>query len=116
MINTALGLCSECYRNRIEKIMNWEKFREISEEVMVEQDLGDNMIPPSREERKVTLGDWSQWLKIVQVGHYLTCSWNLERMDCSQNISIYTYVGGRGGGTGATEDEAGKCFQIFIYL
>lgn len=40
--------------------MNWEEVREILEEVMVEQDLGDNMIPPSREERKVTLADWSQ--------------------------------------------------------
>ena len=35
-------------------------------------------------------------------------------MDYSQNISVNTYVGGRGWGTGGPEDEAGKLFKISI--
>lgn len=49
-INTVPEPHSEYYRNRIGKIVNWEEFQEIFEEVIMEQDLETSVILPGREE------------------------------------------------------------------
>lgn len=41
MLNTVPEPYSKYYRNRIGKIVNWEEFWEIFEEVIMGQDLGD---------------------------------------------------------------------------
>lgn len=52
------------------------------------------------------------------MGHYLACSWNLEKMDYSQNTNVNACVGSRGWGTGGPERKLENSFkfQSFIIL
>lgn len=101
-------------KETVEKTSNTRNSGNISEDVVVEQDLEVSVISSWREGSKVIIENSfpssTKWLNIV----YLKCFQNLEESNVAKIQVLYECVGSLGWGTGGTEDEAGELFQILL--